>query len=376
MRNARSSLLTALFAALAPLGAQDNLLASADNWRFVGAQGEVDASSGEPVLRVVGRAHLRQMDFRDGTIEFEIRLTELPSFAGFYLRTDATEANSENIYLRAHKSNEWDALQYQPLLNGTSTWQLYTDEGFSTAAPLPSGEWIPVRIAVAGDRGDLVVGRGATAPTMRIRFESSSGAGGVALHASFRGPIGEGRAAAEFRRLKISHQRPQLSAAAPRSAPEPGFIRTWSVSAPVAAPAGAIATIPARTAPTRITADDRGVVNLSKHFTRVAGASRSIVVAEAVLTATEARSVRLAFDYSDDITIFLNGEKLFDGENGWESRYPFYLGVVRPTALNNQLALRLRPGANTLTVVIAERNFGWGFAARLEDGAALRVEAP
>lgn len=358
-----------------PVGAaaQTGLLDDPALWKSEGAMGEIVRDGGEPVVRLNGQFSLEDLTFTDGTIEFEIRLTGLASFAGFFTRIDAAGANGEHIYVRPHKSTEWDAIQYQPIQNGSSTWQVYVGPGYTAPAVLPAGEWLPIRVRIAGSLAEVFVGAGSTEPTMRLTLQSSSGSGSFALYAGFRGNLGGGRPAAEFRRLRIDPTRPQVAAA---PAPPPlgdDIVPAWRVGTPVAVEPGPIRYIPASAPAGLLRPDARGLVNLTQRFTKVADAARSAVSAEAVLTADRAVTVPMLFDYSDDASIFLNGELIYSGENGWSSKYEYYMGLVRPEALKNTAWLHLRPGKNTLTFVVAEQYFGWGFAARITRPAGVQV---
>ena len=84
--------------------------------------------------------------------------------------------------------------------------------------------------------------------------------------------------------------------------------------------------------------------------------------------AETAGPVALDIGYSDEVTVFLDGVPLFSGVNGWESRYPGYLGYVRLGS--DTVHLPLAVGANELVLAVTDdQRFGWGFAARLPPGA-------
>ena len=82
----------------------------------------------------------------------------------------------------------------------------------------------------------------------------------------------------------------------------------------------------------------------------------------------------MSFDFSDHVSVFLNGRLLFSGTNTWESRYPFYLGTIFPDNLAVTLMLNIQEGENRLTMLVSERFFGWGFAAKMvrPNGVSVR----
>src|SRR5262245_24701444 len=51
--------------------------------------------------------------FADGTIDFDVAIHGHTGFAGVVFRA-ASDEDYELIYLRTHRSRQWDALQYTP----------------------------------------------------------------------------------------------------------------------------------------------------------------------------------------------------------------------------------------------------------------------
>jgi hypothetical protein len=61
-----------------------------------------------------------------------------------------SDDESEQIYFRPHKTNLPYAVQYYPVWNGDSNWQLWHGLGGTVAVPLPHTGWMHVRIALDG----------------------------------------------------------------------------------------------------------------------------------------------------------------------------------------------------------------------------------
>jgi hypothetical protein len=74
---------------------------------------------------------------------------------------------------------------------------------------------------------------------------------------------------------------------------------------------------------------------------------------------------RLLLGYSDEVSVFLNGEILYRGRSAQGFRDPGFLGIVNPE--NDVVYLRLKKGRNDLTLAVSELGGGWGFVGRLED---------
>jgi hypothetical protein len=126
-----------------------------------------------------------------------------------------------------------------------------------------------------------------------------------------------------------------------------------------------------------------GLVSLTRWVGNPAGAQRTgvaggagwgLALARLELVADHAQTARLHFGYSDGVAIYLDGESVYVGRNDADSRYRGYLDALSRDA--DAVDLRLRKGRNVLTLVVTDRAFGLGFAARLEQTGGVRVEAP
>ncbi|MHC4811314.1 MAG: hypothetical protein ACYTEV_13255 [Planctomycetota bacterium] len=315
---------------------------------------------GAILLRANTHAFRAGLEFVDGTIEFDVAPTPECHFIAIMFRRAAYD-HQENIYLRPFKSGKFDAVQYAPRING-STWQLYPE--FSAAAEWPRDEWTHVRLEIAGSRMELYLDRAAEPALVvpRLRAEARSGSVGFWSRVNFDNDAW----GAAISNLEI---RPAATAAAPTppADPPPGVIRTWSIAGPVAAAPGAVTALPDLDGWRPIAVEESGLANLNRALGG-AGRGRFTAFARQTLVVKEAGPVALDIGYSDEVTVFLDGEPLFSGFNGWESRYPGYLGYVRLG--NDTVHLPLEAGANELILAVTDdQRFGWGFAARLPPGS-------
>jgi hypothetical protein len=74
---------------------------------------------------------------------------------------------------------------------------------------------------------------------------------------------------------------------------------------------------------------------------------------------------KLYIGYSDDVSVFLNGQILFRGRSAQNFRDPGFLGIVNPE--NDAVYLPLKKGTNELLLAVSELGGGWGFVCRLVD---------
>lgn len=321
----------------------------------------------ESLFLAEGVAWLPEAAFADGAIEFDVALHGQPGFAGVAFRGQSA-TDYELIYLRTHRSREWDALQYTPIFGLQEAWQLYVGPGYNGSAELPRNRWLHVEVAIAG-RSARVRLDGADAPQLTVTdLKRPWASGRVGLWGRF--------GAAHFSNVRVTAASPvPVSApAAPAIGPLPGVLTRWALSPTDKAPAEPLERLPAVASWEAVEAEPSGILNLAR-FRRPAPGPRDRpdrVLARTVLHSASARAVRLEFGYSDAVTIFLNGAPIFSGRNGYLERDGSALGsmTLGPDALH----LGLRAGANELVFAVSERFGGWGLAARLLDASGVTAE--
>ena len=97
---------------------------------------------------------------------------------------------------------------------------------------------------------------------------------------------------------------------------------------------------------------------------------KNTVFARAIVASTDARTVPLRFGYSDRVRIFLNGQLLYAGDNGYRSRDFRYLGTI---GLFDAIPLALRAGDNELIMAVSESFGGWGVLARIGSASSPKT---
>jgi hypothetical protein len=74
---------------------------------------------------------------------------------------------------------------------------------------------------------------------------------------------------------------------------------------------------------------------------------------------------KFSIGYSDDVSVFLNGQILYRGRSAQNFRDPGFLGIVNPE--NDAVYIPLKKGRNELMLAVSELGGGWGFICRLTD---------
>jgi hypothetical protein len=331
----------------------------AGNVKFEPVFGRADAM----LLR--GNTHVvkKGTDFGDGTIEFDLAPMAEGHFTGITFRRQSF-ANHENIYVRFHRSGDFMAVQYAPRVNGSSTWQLYQE--FTAETQWPREKWTHVKLDVKGSKMDVFVGDAKT-PTISVpRLRNGTTNGEIGFWARVNDRPQEWAAA--ISNLKIT-KAAAPAALTPAANPPVQFVWNWQVSEPSLAE-GAVRTIPASIAKwTAARAEESGLVNVNRLFPVQKG--RSVVFAKHTFRSDASRKVLAGIGYSDDVTVFVNGEPVYIGRNGWDTRTPALNSFV-DTRWESAF-LPFKEGDNEIVLAVADdQRFGWGFALRIDDATGLK----
>jgi len=325
----------------------------APGWKL---QGRIVNHLGQKSLR--GAAILEDVEFEDGIIEVDLAFEGRRCFAGIQFRL-RPGGNFENFYIRPHKSNQPDALQYTPVFNGLSSWQLYSGPGYTTASPVPHKQWIHVKLEVSGRQARVYLDNAAK-PSLIIhdlKHGRSKGAIGVS---------GPPNGLAHFANFKFRRDDSLDFDDPPKVETLGGMIMDWELSQEFRVRQINREVAPGRqTLPalkwTRVSADDTGLVDIAR-TTRKTGPEPQCVVARATIHSDKDELKKLSFGYSDEISVFLNGNVLFRGNSEFRRRDPQFQGLV---GLNDSVFLPLKQGANDLVLIVTEVFGGWGYMCRM-----------
>lgn len=334
----------------------------------------------DAISLIHGIACRSDLQIDDGIIELELG-PSAGGFAGIAFRMQSS-ADYEIVYFRFGNDGKWAGVQYQPVYEGETTWQLYPGPGYETDLPprvyTRHGGWMPVRLVIAGTRADVYVGDSAQ-PVLRIRdLKRSRARGAIAIWSSgldtWKQPTAAVRA---LRVLPLGDL--TLAPAAPDTAHFAQLTR-WRVSSRFAAPDSTIFPdkLPAEaqrdiSEARVVNAEASGMLNLTATVGNPAGRQRTnvfggagwgVAYASVTLRSDREQTRRLSLSYSDAIGVYVNGTLAYAGDNRTEVRGRNQLGLVSFEA--ETVPLHLHAGDNEIVLAVADRAFGWGFRARLD----------
>jgi hypothetical protein len=350
--------------------------ADSPRWQLEGQAKTADYLGRKCLFLDGGAATIKDFVLRDGVIDVDVATPAPRGFFGIQFRIDAAGENAEWVYLRQHKSGAPDALQYTPVLRTGLNWQIYNGPGFTGAVDIPRDTWFHLRLEIAGAQAKFYV-KDMTAPVLVMDdLKSGMQKGEIAL-AVLTG-------ATCFSNFEV---RSTPDAAWVRHPPPmpPGTLTAWSVSPSLDALARDLEQ-PLSAADTasmtwqRVEAEPPGFVVLYRYVDaphpRVSFANdfskrleaqpgARVVYARTTIDADRDQVKKLYLGYSDEASVFLNGQILFRGRSAQYFRDPGFLGIMNPE--NDVVYLPLKKGANELVLAVSELGGGWGFICRLAD---------
>lgn len=312
---------------------------------------------------LAGFAYLRDVEFENGVIEVDIAVTgqKVRAYPGIIFRMRSDD-NFERFYVRTHRASLYpDALQYAPIHNGITSWQLYTGDGFTAGVDFPAEQWVHVRMEILGKQARVYVGE-MEKPALIVN---------ELQHGESKGKIGVmAEGTAYFSNFKYTITDDLKFESPPLVDTVPGIITDWQISQPFKITELDIPYYPdkeilsraewqhAKNAPS-------GLVDIARYTGRL-GQEPDCILARKIINADKNKMLHLNFGYSDATAIFVNGERYFLGSSAYQSRDPSFLGII---GYFDEVSLPLNKGKNEILLIVAEVFGGWGFMAR--DGDAI-----
>lgn len=322
-----------------------------------------------------GAASVKDLDLRDGAIDVDVITPAHRGFFGIQFRLTDEGANGEWIYLRQHKSGLADAMQYTPILNSGANWQLYSGPGFTGAVDVPKNQWMHLRLELSGAQAKLFVDDMRKPALIMPDLKSGKQSGQVALVSLLGATCFSNFVVQATADVPWQRQLPPMPA---------GTLTQWSLSPSFDALARNLEQ-PLSSAERAamqwqtVQAEPPGIVPIYRYrqapHLRVSFANdwskrlepqpgMQVVYARTTVASEREQVRKLNLGYSDDVSVFLNGQILYRGRSAQNFRDPAgFLGIM--DVENDAVYLPLKKGDNELVLAISELGGGWGFIARL-----------
>ncbi|GJL92574.1 hypothetical protein [Hyphococcus sp.] len=362
-------LLAPIAAKAQPDSVPETLNFEGKTWRVAAQEARVETYDGRETLVLRGgRIWLDNVTFSDGVIEFDAAYDEVQGFIGPMWRAE-NDTRFEEIYFRSHLNNKPDAVQYTPVENGNSAWQIFSDGNALASASQVYDGWNHAKVVVKGDKVDFFLN--SATPSLHIpdmKTDIKQGAAGLRVS----GKVTVRFSNVAFRALKNGEK---TVGEAKEAAPLPGgLINEWSVSSVFPESVVAERLSLSGTAVDGLTwqslaVETNGIANISRLRNRLPDADGTVFIRQSI-TSDSAQMKELRFGYSDRVRIYLNGKRVYSGDAGWTARDYRFLGTV---GFFDSVGLDLKQGDNELLVAISETFGGWAWAGAIEDQEGIQL---
>lgn len=339
------------------------------DWEFLGDGASIVDYMGRRSLRLNGgMAVLKDQQFKDGTISFDVALSDARGFAGVYFRWNDNTA--EHFYLRPHNSGKPDSTQYSPRFNGLSAWQMLFGKRYSTPTAYRFDTWFPVKLVIKDNKMDVFVDTDSDIPSLHVdNLMAPDISGGIRFS-------GAGQNFHISNVKVVDNSYVKIVGVAPEKVAFPENLITRFT---VGTKAVAGAAVEAKTTLDRnllndqmwetLEVDETGSANLA----RISGRSRDVntLFVKFKMNAQRPISVPFQYGFSDRVTVFLNGRAIAYGDDTYQTRDYRHLGTV---GLYDTVFLPLEAGENELIFAVTEAFGGWGIKAAMAPVSGVTVD--
>jgi hypothetical protein len=355
-------------------------------WTLAGDSSRFEDFLGRPSLRVgSGVAIARDIDLRNGTIEFDMAADKTSPFMGVLFHAQDKD-NFEDVFFRVGASGTGESVQYTPCFNGENAWEIVHGPGANGTATLTRERWTHVKVVLAGDTATIYLDSD-TAPVLVVpRLVSGFTSGGIGF---WTGPFGRG---GYFSNLRYTVD-PTPHRHAPPAQLAAGTITNWDLSEEFDAATAQPGVLPNLAAlhwdhvhaePGKPYGDKALGLVLINRYRRGANTGEprdsatgavledsvmggrvpgtKVVLARAVIDSDRDQFKRMHFGYANAVVVFVNGKPLFFGTNPYGLRD--LAGVME--RVGEVLYLPLHRGRNEVVLAVTDYFGGWGFWTRLE----------
>ncbi|WP_299800283.1 family 16 glycoside hydrolase [uncultured Maribacter sp.] len=359
-------LITSLFISVFAFGQiEKEIQFTSDKWNFSqNAKYEFKKVDGRQSLELDGRATLKDVSFTNGSIQVAVYAKTARSFAGIFFRHQ--KGHGDEVYMRMHKNGKPDALQYTPIFNGESNWQLYKEHQANIT--FKSAGWNMLRVEVLNYTARVFVNGQFVLEVPKLKSEN--GKGTIGLWALF-GNV--------FSGMTVSSETSKNSKVLYPKKPKKGVVTAWELSRPHVYESDKVFKPSDFKSEeyTWATTEASGLLPISKYVVKPSKGAfennqEDYVIARLLIESIKVQSKELFFDFSDKIMLYLNDEQIFEGDNSFRSKgigYQGHLAIDR-----NSVELPLKKGLNIIHAVVLEKANGWGLIGKLENMKVISVK--
>ncbi|WP_103110046.1 hypothetical protein [Brevibacillus reuszeri] len=249
--------------------------------------------------------------------------------------------NYELVYLAPEE------IQYDPIMNGCMTWQIYNGSRYQKPYSYKTGEWLKLSVEVHPEGAFVYVGED---PVPQLALPTLQ-------HGGSPGKIGFwGYLPAYIRNLSVEEIPPRPIAEADAvTSLSADLVTAWVVSEPYASSSSEPKAIEQGK---EVRTEENGILNINRLYEARQGLS---IQAQSTVTCAAATESLLSIGFSDQLRLWVNEEEVYQGEWRWSP--PSSDGRIRSN--HATIPVRWRAGVNTIRAELTNQEvFGWGICVR------------
>jgi hypothetical protein len=345
---------------------------------------QVEFKLHEGVMSAVGKENayymirLKDHQFTDGTIEFDVELTGM-GFPGISFRMSDDLLHGEHFYIRSFgpvSPEVRTTVQYAAVVDSTSMWDL-TDE-YQSGATIHQEAWNHVKLVIHGNQMVAYVNDMET-PVLRVpQLEGGNRSGDITLNGNV--------IYSNFTITPEAVEDVQAEAGFDYTENDTRYLRNWQVSAPIDFPTDRdlVIAMPSMYGerqqsdyPTDgsdwipVRPDYRSMINISREYGMQRGGGRRLVWMGTTVMSAKEQLRELKLGFSDEVWLFVNGELIYQDKNFYGTpsmKEP----KGRCTLENATVDIPLKEGENIIMVALANYFYGWGLIARFDQMSGIK----
>jgi len=359
-------IIIALFTVCAAFG-QEIIPLNEKNWTVQAKSHVFENFKGKDAIYIQqGGAALKDTTFKDGTVEFDVYLTERQAFPGVYFRA-GDDGDLESFFLRPHLSGKPDANQAAPSIGGVTAFQLYFGPTYSFTYEYNFNGWTHIKLVVNGKRAQVYLDY-AKKPHLSWNLKLPPKEGKIGIGGSFA-PMHY----ADFKIDKNAKEIVDFKVIEPE--PIKDIVQEWEISDKFEEkmlddPSKLQPVIDARKWEKKIRVEENNAANISTVMKLRGEVKGNTVFARLKINSDKDQIKVFEFGYSDRAVAILNGTAIYKGTTRWRTRDYRYLGTV---GLFDAVFLNLKKGENTLLLAISEDFGGWGVTGKFTDQQGVKI---
>jgi hypothetical protein len=346
--------------------AQDIVPLDTNHWSINATSYVLENYKGKDAIYLQdGMAVLKDSTFINGTIEFDVFLSERQGFPGIRFRI-FERGNMESFFLRPHLSGKPDCNQAAPVINGITAWQLYFGTAYSFTYDYKFDDWTHVKLVINDKRGQVYLDN-VEKPHLSWNLKHPPAEGALAIGGSY--------APMHYANFKIDKNATEMvNFKVPEREMIEGIIPEWEISDKFDEESlndlsQLQSIIDSRKWEHKVQVEETNAANISWAVSRY-GTPGTTVFAKIVVHSDKDQVKLFEFGYSDRVVAIVNGKAMYSGSNRWRTRDYRYLGTV---GLFDAIYLDLKKGKNTILFAISEDFGGWGITGKFKDRKGIKL---